>query len=53
VLVGRIPIGQLAPGEYKLEIHVLDKISNNRLTTTTDFKVNNPVPVQEVADTEP
>ena len=53
VLVGRIPIGQLAPGEYKLEIHVLDKISNNRLTTTTDFKVNNPVPVQEVAVTEP
>ncbi|MDR1727355.1 MAG: GWxTD domain-containing protein [Acidobacteriota bacterium] len=44
VLVGRVPVGQLAPGDYKLEIHVLDKISNNRLVTATDFKVNAPAP---------
>ena len=43
VLVGKIPIGSLSPGEYQLEIRVLDKISNNRLTTTTDFTVIEPI----------
>jgi len=42
VLVGRIPLGSLAPDKYQLEIRVLDKISNNRVTTTTDFTINEP-----------
>ena len=51
VLVGRIPHGQEAPGKYQLEIRVLDKISNNKLSTTTDFTIKDP-PVQMVADTD-
>ena len=43
VLVARLPLGDdMAPGNYQLEIRVLDKISNNRLTTTTDFTVKTP-----------
>ena len=38
-LVGKIPIGNIAPGKYQLEIRVLDRISTNRLTTTTNFTV--------------
>ena len=45
VLVGRIPVGERAPGKYQLEIRVLDKISNNRLTATKDFTVNEPAPL--------
>ncbi|MDR0842019.1 MAG: GWxTD domain-containing protein [Acidobacteriota bacterium] len=51
VLIGRVPIGKIAPGDYKLEIRVADRISTNRVTTTTDFKVKEPAP--EVADIEP
>jgi hypothetical protein len=43
VLVGKIPSGKLTPGKYQLEIRVLDKISTNRLATTTDFTVAEPV----------
>ena len=49
VLVGRIPVGNIAPGEYQLEIRVLDKISNNRLTTTTNFTVKEPAPAAVAA----
>jgi len=53
VLVGRFPYGNRAPGEYQLEIRVLDKISNNRLTTTTDFIVKEaPAPLVAEADEE-
>ena len=52
VLVGRIPIGDIAPGNYQLEIRVLDKISSNRLTTTTDFTVNEPAPVVAAVEEE-
>ena len=52
VLVGRLPVGDnMAPGKYQLEIRVLDKISNNRLTTTTDFTVKEPPP-PSIADAE-
>ena len=44
VLIGRIPVGKLAPGNYQLEIRVLDKISNKRLATTEDFIVKEPPP---------
>ena len=52
VLVGKIPSGNLAPGKYQLEIRVLDKISSNRLTTTTDFTINEPVAVVVEAEEE-
>ena len=51
VLVGKIPIGDMTPGNYQMEIRVLDKISNNRVTTTTDFTVNAP-PVVAVTEEE-
>jgi len=41
VLIGKFPI-DLPPDKYKLEILVLDKISNSRLITATDFTVDNP-----------
>jgi len=52
VLVGRIPTGNITPGKYQLEIRVLDKISNNRLTATTDFTVNEPPPLIAAAEEE-
>jgi len=53
VLVGRFPYGDRAPGEYQLEIRVLDRISNNRLTTTTNFIVKEaPAPLIAEADEE-
>jgi GWxTD domain-containing protein len=42
VLIGRIPLKGRTPGKYSLEIQVLDKISNNTHSTSTDFKINNP-----------
>jgi len=51
VLVGRLPLGSKTPGNYQLEIRVLDKISNNRLTTTANFTVKDP-PVMLVADAD-
>jgi hypothetical protein len=43
VLIGLIPISKdITPGRYQLEVRVLDRISNNRLITTTDFTVNEP-----------
>jgi hypothetical protein len=43
VLLGRIPLTTVEPGKYKLEIKVVDKISNKSVTTSTDFKVKESV----------
>jgi len=43
VLLGKIPLTSVAPGKYKLEIKVVDNISNRSVSTTTDFKVKEPV----------
>ncbi|MDR0311530.1 MAG: hypothetical protein LBJ21_08080, partial [Acidobacteriota bacterium] len=51
VLAGRISTGNLSPGNYQLEIKVLDKISTNRLITTTDFIVKE-APVVVLAEEE-
>ena len=51
VLVGRIPLKGIKPGNYTLEVNVLDKISNNTIVTKTDFKVKNPAP--EVTSLKP
>ncbi len=42
VLLGRIPVKELEPGKYQLEIKVKDAISNRTVVTTTDFKVKEP-----------
>ena len=42
VVIGKIPLKDVAPGKYTLEISVLDRISNHSLVATTDFKVNPP-----------
>jgi GWxTD domain-containing protein len=39
VLVGKIPLINVAPGKYSLEIKVQDNISNRSITTSTDFIV--------------
>jgi hypothetical protein len=43
VVLGKIPLTTVAPGKYKLEIKVVDNISNKTVLTTTDFKVSDPV----------
>jgi len=45
VVLGKIPLNAISPGKYKLEIKVVDNISNKSVSTTTDFKVNQPVQV--------
>jgi hypothetical protein len=42
VLLGRLPLKNMAPGKYTLEIKVLDNISNRTVTTSTEFKVLEP-----------
>jgi GWxTD domain-containing protein len=39
VLVGKIPLKNLAPGKYTLEISVRDNIANRSLSTSTEFMV--------------
>jgi GWxTD domain-containing protein len=39
VLLGKIPLTDFAPGDYSLEIRVLDNISKSTITTSTNFKV--------------
>jgi GWxTD domain-containing protein len=39
VLVGKIPLKNIAPGKYSLEIKVQDNISNRSITTSTNFKI--------------
>ncbi|HSW40201.1 MAG TPA: GWxTD domain-containing protein [Acidobacteriota bacterium] len=42
VIVGKIQVPALSPGGYTLEIHVLDRIANNTIVTSTEFTVRNP-----------
>jgi GWxTD domain-containing protein len=39
VLVGKVPLKNIQPGEYTLEIKVQDNIANRSLSTSTDFSV--------------
>ena len=39
MIVRAIPILNMAPGRYQLEISVLDKISGKTLVAGTDFEV--------------
>jgi hypothetical protein len=39
VVVSRIPLKSVAPGDYQLEIKVLDKIANKTMVVSTPFKV--------------
>jgi GWxTD domain-containing protein len=45
VLIGKIPLKGKTPGKYSLEIKVFDKISNNQISTSSEFRINNPIPV--------
>ena len=40
VVLGKIPLKEIGPGKYTLEVQIEDRISNRTLTTITDFKVN-------------
>jgi GWxTD domain-containing protein len=44
VLLGKIPVKGLAPGNYVMEIKVQDNIANRTISTSTDFKVKEQVP---------
>jgi GWxTD domain-containing protein len=39
VLVGKIPLKNILPGKYTLDIRIYDKIANRSLSTSTDFAV--------------
>jgi GWxTD domain-containing protein len=43
VLLGKIPMKTTEPGKYTLEIKVTDHISNRTVSTSTDFKVKEPL----------
>jgi hypothetical protein len=45
VLVGKIPLKNIPPGKYTLEIQVQDRIANRSLSTSTDFKVKESKPI--------
>ena len=51
VLLGKIPLKNVAPGKCSLEIRILDNISNRTVVTSTDFKVKEPVVKKLVAGT--
>jgi hypothetical protein len=51
VLLGRIPLKNVTPGKYTLDIKVVDNISNRIVTTSTDFKVLEPVAQKLLAST--
>jgi len=51
VVLGKIPLISVPPGKYKLEIKVQDNIANRTVSTTTDFRVKEPV--QEVSAVAP
>jgi GWxTD domain-containing protein len=44
VLLGKVPLQGIAPGKYTLEIKVVDNIGNRTVSTSTDFKIKEPVP---------
>ena len=39
VIVGQIPVKNLALGKYTLEIKIVDRIANKSLTASADFQV--------------
>jgi hypothetical protein len=51
VLVGKIPLKNIAPGKYALEIKVQDNISNRSITTSTEFKIKETAP--SISSVEP
>jgi hypothetical protein len=53
VLIGVIPTSKdMEPGQYQLEIRVRDRINDNRITTTTDFTINEPAPLYAFLEEE-
>jgi hypothetical protein len=50
VLVGKVPLKNIPPGKYTLEIKVKDNIANRSLSTTTDFTVKESNPAISSAD---
>ena len=40
VVLGKIPLKEIQPGKYTLEVAVVDKVSNRSVLASTDFKVN-------------
>jgi GWxTD domain-containing protein len=51
ILLGRIPLNSVAPGKkYTLEVRILDNIANRTITTSTNFKVNEPVQTVSAAN---
>ena len=48
VLLGKIPLKGFSPGKYTLEIRVLDNISNRTLSTSTDFRINQPTTITSI-----
>ncbi len=51
VLLGSIPLTSVPPGKYTLEVKVLDNISNRTISTSTAFKVNEPV--EKISENKP
>jgi GWxTD domain-containing protein len=43
VVVGKVPLTDVPPGKYTLEVKVTDTIGNRGLTAETPFRVNEPV----------
>ncbi len=42
VIVGQIPIRNMEPGKYQLEVKIFDRIANRSLITNADFEVVSP-----------
>lgn len=49
VLLGKVPLTTINAGKYTLEIQVADNISSQRVATSTDFTVKEPLPVISAA----
>jgi GWxTD domain-containing protein len=49
VVIGKIPLKEIALGKYTLEISVTDRISNQTATAATDFSVKEPTVKQAAA----
>jgi GWxTD domain-containing protein len=50
VLLGKIPLKQVVPGKYSLEIRVVDNISSRSVTTSANFKIKESVVQKLVAE---
>lgn len=53
VVVGLIPLKDVTPGKYSLDIKVQDNIANRSLTTSTNFTVKRKEAVPEVSSIAP